>query len=59
MKITEIKVMAGKDVFILSPKSMEVVISGRTIPVDDKLAAKLFKAVAEQAEKWFGLLKKP
>ncbi len=60
MKITEIKVSAGKDCFIMTPTSIEAVIGGKRCPeVDKRLAAKLFKEVAVPAEKWFDLLKLP
>ena len=60
MKITEIKVSAGKDCFILKPESLEAVIDGKRCPeISKKIAAQVFKTVAGPAEKWFDLLKKP
>jgi tRNA-binding EMAP/Myf-like protein len=57
MKITEIKVTAGKDVFLLSPKAVQVISGGKSFFLPDKLAAQLFKAVATPAEKMCGELK--
>jgi hypothetical protein len=57
MKITEIKVTAGKDVFLLSPKSVQVIAAGKSFFLPDKLAAQLFKAVATPAEKMVDALK--
>lgn len=51
MKITEIKVTAGKDVFLFSPKSVQVIAGGKSFFLPDKLAAALFKAVATPADK--------
>ena len=51
MKITEIKVTAGKEVFIFQPKSLLVVVAGKSREIPEKLATQLFKAVAGQAEK--------
>ena len=51
MKITEIKVTAGKEVFIFQPKSLEVIVAGKMKTIDEKLAAGPFKAVAAPAEK--------
>lgn len=50
MKITEIKVTAGKDVFLFSPKAAQVIVGGKAFFLPDKLAAKLFKAIAVPAE---------
>jgi hypothetical protein len=50
MKITEIKVTAGKDVYLLSPKAAQVIVAGKSFFLPDKLAEKLFKAVATPAE---------
>ena len=51
MKITEIKVTAGKEVFIFQPKSCLVVTSGKSREIPEKLATQLFKAVSGPAEK--------
>jgi len=51
MKITEIKVTAGKDVFLFSPKAVQVIAAGKSFFLPDKLAVQLFKAVATPAEK--------
>lgn len=52
MKITEIKVTAGKDVFILKPNGTEVITAGRLSELgDEKMSAALFKAVAGPADK--------
>jgi hypothetical protein len=51
MKITEIKVSAGKDAVVFQPKSVLAVFKGRSWTLDDKLAAQLWKAIAGQAEK--------
>jgi hypothetical protein len=57
VKITEIKVTAGKEIFLLSPKSVQVLANGKSFFLPDKLAAQLFKAVATPAEKMCGELK--
>ena len=51
MKITEIRVLAGKDTVIFQPKSILAVFKGKSWSLDDKLAAQLWKAVAIPAEK--------
>ena len=51
MKITEIKVVAGKDVFIFQPKSITVVVGGKSWEADEKQAAALWKVVAPPCEK--------
>ena len=51
MKITEIKVTAGKDVYLFAPKSAQVISNGKSFFLPDKLAAQLFKAVSLPAEK--------
>lgn len=51
MKITEIKVTAGKDTIIFQPKSILVVLKGKSTEFDEKLAAELWKAVSGPAEK--------
>lgn len=56
-RITEIRVTAGKDVFILEPKGAEWVIAGQSGNLPEKLAAKLFKDVAGTAEKYFEIFK--
>jgi len=38
MKITEIKVTAGKEVFIFQPKSLLVVVAGKSREIPEKLA---------------------
>ncbi len=57
MKITEIKVTAGKEIFLLTPKSVQVITTGRAFFLPEKLAATLFKAVATPAEQMCGQLK--
>jgi hypothetical protein len=57
LKITEIKVTAGKDVLILNPESVQAVISGKSVFLDAKLSATLFKAVAGPCEKVMGEMK--
>jgi len=51
VKICEIKVTAGKDVFLFSPKAVQAIVGGKSFFLPDKLAAQLFKAVATPAEK--------
>lgn len=57
VKITEIKVTAGKDVILYEPKSCTWSIAGKPGALDEKTAAKLFQAIAKQAEAYFDLLK--
>ena len=57
MKITEIKVTAGKDVILICPRSVQVISGGKSWFVEEKLAAALFKAVATPAEQFCGKLK--
>jgi hypothetical protein len=57
MKITEIRVTAGKDVYIFEPAALTVIVAGKRKDVPGKLAAQLFKAVAGPAEKLCGELK--
>jgi hypothetical protein len=56
-KITEIKVTAGKDVISYEPKSCTWSIAGKPGALDEKTAAKLFQAIAKQAEGYFELFK--
>lgn len=53
MKINEIKLTSGKDVCILQPTTAIVIISGKPVNLDAKLAASVWKAVAPPAEKLF------
>jgi hypothetical protein len=57
LKITEIKVTAGKDVILIAPKSLQVIMAGKSFFVDEKLAAKLFKAVSGPCETFVNALK--
>jgi hypothetical protein len=57
MKITEIKVTAGKDVIIFGPKSATWVIAGQSGFLPEKLAVRLFKAIAGTTEQYFDVLK--
>lgn len=52
MKITEIKVTAGKDVILIQPRSLQVIRSGKSFFLDEKLAATLFKTIAVPCEKF-------
>lgn len=53
IKVNEIKLISGKDVCILQPTSAIVIISGKPVNLDGKLAAAVWKAVAPPAEKFF------
>jgi len=57
MKITEIKVTAGKDVIILEPGQASWVIDGKPGAIPDKLAVKLFKSIAGSAEQYFEIFR--
>lgn len=57
VKITEIKITAGKDVILLDPKSAQWVIDGKSGAIPDKLAAKLFKSIAGSAEQYFEIFR--
>lgn len=57
MKITEIRVTAGKDVILIEPRQGTWVIGGKSGNLPEKLAMKLFKAVAGSAEDYFDLLR--
>jgi len=52
VKITEIKVTMGRDVFIMTPAGCTLIVAGKAQEVPAKLAATLFKAVAAPAEKF-------
>lgn len=51
IKVTELKVTAGKDVFLFTPKSAQVISGGKNFFMDDKLAAALWKAITVPMEK--------
>lgn len=51
IKITELKVTAGKDIFLFTPKSAQVVVGGKSFFLDEKLAAALWKVIASPMEK--------
>ena len=57
-KITEVRVSAGKDSFVLTPTSMEFFVAGQRIEIEKEIAKTCHKAVADQVEKWFKLFKK-
>lgn len=57
MKITEIKITAGKEILLLTSDSLLVIRNGKTTSVDEKLAAQLFKAVAGTCEKFANAVK--
>ena len=56
-KITEIRVTAGKDVFLLGPESVTAVVGGRSFELPGKLSKELWKAVAPPAERMFNELR--
>lgn len=51
MKITEIRVLAGKETYLLTPESAQAIVGQKTFFLDEKLARKLWKEVAGNAEK--------
>lgn len=57
IKITEIKVTAGRDVIIYEPKSCTWSIAGKPGALNEKAAVKLFQSIAKQAEGYFDLLR--
>jgi hypothetical protein len=57
MKITEIRVSAGKDVILIEPKQATWVIGGKSGDLPEKLAEKLFKSIVATAEQYFDILK--
>lgn len=56
-KITEIKIVVGRDVILIEPTKTTWVIGGKSGHVPEKLAAKLFKTISSQADPYFELLK--
>lgn len=57
MKVTEVKIAAGKDVIIVEPGQVTWVIGGKSGTLPGKLAAKLYKSIATTTEPYFDLLK--
>lgn len=57
MKITEIKVTAGKEILLITPDSLLIIRNGKTTYVDQKLAVQIFKAVAGTCEKFANAVK--
>ena len=57
IRITEIKVTAGRDVILYEPKSCTWAIQGKSGSLDEKTAAKLFQSIAKQAEGYFDLFR--
>lgn len=57
MKITEIKVTAGKEILLLTPGSVQVIQPGKSFFLPDKLAVQLWKAITLPVEKFVGAAK--
>jgi len=51
VKIAEIKVTAGKDMIVFSPKAIMFVFSGKAGSLDQRMAQALWKAIPLPAEK--------
>jgi hypothetical protein len=51
VKLSEIKVTAGKDAIVFSPKAVMFVFAGKAGSLDQRMAEALWKAVALPAEK--------
>jgi hypothetical protein len=57
VKITEIKVTAGKDVIVFEPTSATWVIAAKSGNLPEKLATKLWKTLTGSVEQYFDILK--
>jgi hypothetical protein len=53
VKVSEIRVTGTKgEVILIQPKSVQVIRGGKAFFVDEKMAAQIFKAVANPCEKF-------